>query len=127
MKSSAAAAAAAAVESSSPQKTQHYNAAKQTTLAVSLALAMAASTLTPVQPANAYIPSDYATETVQTAIQDLKAARGNSDDTFKIYESIAGIITEGKGVGGQINYSKYTVIYIYKSCCCLQCCTVLMY
>ena len=80
-----------------------------TTLAASLAFALAtASTTLPVPPANAYIPSDYASDTVQTAIQDLKSASGNSDETFKVYEGIAGIITEGKGVGGQINYSKYS-------------------
>jgi len=67
---------------------------------VGLAVAIAGASL----PANAYIPSDYASETVQNAIQDLKAASGNVDETFKVYENIAGIITEGKGVGGQINY-----------------------
>lgn len=76
-----------------------------TTLAVSFAIAMAtASTVLPVQPANAYDTSDYASETVQTSIADLKAAKGNAAETFKVYESIAAIITEGRGVGGQINY-----------------------
>ena len=79
-----------------------------TTLAVSLAIAMAtASTTLPVQPASAYVPTDYASDTVQQSIKDLKAASGNSAETFKVYESIAAIITEGKGVGGQINFSKY--------------------
>lgn len=71
-------------------------------LAVGLALAL--STATTTLPANAYIPSDYASETVQTAIKDLKAASGNAKSTFDVYEGIAAIITEGKGVGGQINY-----------------------
>jgi len=76
-----------------------------TTLAVSLAIAMAtASTTLPVQPASAYVPTDYASDTVQQSIKDLKAASGNSAETFKVYESIAAIITEGKGVGGQINF-----------------------
>jgi len=76
-----------------------------TTLAVSLAIAMAtASTVLPVLPASAYIDSDYASETVQVAIKGLKSASGNAGDTFKVYESIAAIITEGRGVGGQINY-----------------------
>ena len=75
-------------------------------LAVGLALAL--STATTTLPANAYIPSDYASETVQTAIKDLKAASGNAKSTFDVYEGIAAIITEGKGVGGQINYSKYS-------------------
>ena len=82
------------------------NAVKQTTLAVSLAIALAAGTATTALPANAYIPSDYASDTVQTAIQDLKSSSGKNEETFKVYESIAAIITEGKGIGGQINYSK---------------------
>lgn len=80
------------------------NAAKQTALAVSLAIALAAGTATTALPANAYIPSDYASDTVQTAIQDLKSSSGKNEETFKVYESIAAIITEGKGIGGQINY-----------------------
>lgn len=76
---------------------------KTAALAAGLALAISTASL-PVQPASAYIPSDYASETVQTAIKDLKAASGNSKETFNIYEGIAAIITEGKGVGGQINY-----------------------
>mmetsp|Transcript_3746 Transcript_3746/g.8960 ORF Transcript_3746/g.8960 Transcript_3746/m.8960 type:complete len:272 (-) Transcript_3746:1629-2444(-) len=73
-----------------------------TTLAVSMAIAMATATTT--LPAQAYIPSDYASETVQAAIKDLKSASGNAKQTFDVYEGIAAIITEGKGVGGQINY-----------------------
>ena len=75
-----------------------------TTLAVSMAIAMATATTT--LPAQAYIPSDYASETVQAAIKDLKSSSGNAKQTFDVYEGIAAIITEGKGVGGQINYSK---------------------
>lgn len=93
--------------SSEPENNGHDHGPGKaaTTLAASLAFALAtASTTLPVPPANAYIPSDYASDTVQTAIQDLKSASGNSDETFKVYEGIAGIITEGKGVGGQINY-----------------------
>jgi hypothetical protein len=43
---------------------------------------------------------------VQAAVQELTSASGNIDQTFKAYENIAGIITEGKGVGGMVNYSK---------------------
>jgi hypothetical protein len=74
-------------------------------IALTVATATTAITATP-QAAYAYIPSDYASETVQTVIQDLKKASGNGDETFKVYESIAGIITEGKGVGGMVNFSK---------------------
>lgn len=76
-----------------------------TALAVSFAIAVAtASTMLPAQPANAYIPSDYASETVQIALKELNAAKGKADKTFEVYESISKIIIEGKGVGGQINY-----------------------
>lgn len=57
-------------------------------------------------PAQAYVPSDYASDTVQETLQALKNAQGDVDATFKVYENIAGIITEGKGVGGMVNYSK---------------------
>ena len=61
---------------------------------------------TPADVANAYYASDYASETVQTTVKDLQAAAGNVDETFKVYENVAGIITEGKGVGGMVNYRK---------------------
>jgi hypothetical protein len=54
--------------------------------------------------APAYEYTDYASETVLAAVQSLKDAAGNSEQTFKSYENIADIITEGKGVGGTINY-----------------------
>jgi hypothetical protein len=52
----------------------------------------------------AYSSSDYASETVTGVIESLKAAKGNVADTFKAYEDIQAIITEGKGVGGSVNY-----------------------
>jgi hypothetical protein len=48
---------------------------------------------------------------VTEAVNSLKDAAGDSETTFKVYEGIAAIITEGKGVGGSINYSKYSVSY----------------
>lgn len=86
---------------------ESIRAGKQKALAAGLAIVMATAattTTTLVPPANAYVPSDYASETVQQSIKDLKSAAGNAGETFKIYESIASIITEGRGVGGQINY-----------------------
>ena len=83
---------------------------KFASLSLAIALTVATSTTsiitTTPQAAYAYIPSDYASETVTTVIQDLKKASGNGDETFKVYENIAGIITEGKGVGGMVNFSK---------------------
>lgn len=70
-------------------------------------VASTTATITPMDVANAYVPSDYATETVQATIRDLNAASGNVEETFKVYENVAGIITEGKGVGGMVNYRKF--------------------
>jgi hypothetical protein len=77
------------------------NLVASTILATSLAIA-ASNPL----PAQAYIPTDYASETVQKAVQALNDASGNVDETFKAYEMVAGIITDGEGVGGMVNYSK---------------------
>lgn len=52
----------------------------------------------------AYESNDYASETVQRAIQTLRDNYGNSEGIVRSYEDIAAIITEGKGVGGSINY-----------------------
>lgn len=54
-------------------------------------------------PSEAYIPTDYASETVTAAVQSLKEAP-NVDSLVKAYENVAEIITEGKGIGGQINF-----------------------
>jgi hypothetical protein len=72
-------------------------------VAASIAIAASSFIATP-PPAVAYEPTDYASETVQETLQALKSASGNLDATFKSYEAIAAIVTEGKGVGGQINY-----------------------
>ena len=57
-------------------------------------------------PSLAFDPSDYASETVTQAIVELRNSQGKTADTFKAFEDVAAIITEGKGVGGAINYSK---------------------
>lgn len=51
--------------------------------------------------ANAY--EDYISEPVQVAIKAVQDANSN-DALVKAYENIAEIITEGKGVGGSINF-----------------------
>lgn len=58
----------------------------------------------PMKPQEALAYQDYASETVQEAVKLLKDAGGNSDQIFRAYENIAEIISEGKGVGGMINY-----------------------
>jgi hypothetical protein len=81
---------------------------KNPLLATYLALTLSGAVTFGATPAShAYVPSDYASDTVQAAVQELTTASGNVDATFKAYENIAGIITEGKGVGGMVNYSKY--------------------
>jgi SNF family Na+-dependent transporter len=57
-------------------------------------------------PTLAFDPSDYASETVTQVITELRNSQGKTADTFKAFEDVAAIITEGKGVGGAINYSK---------------------
>ena len=69
------------------------------TLASTLFLASASG---PV--ARAYDPTDYASETVQSTIKALQDSAGDADATYKVYEEMNSIITEGKGVGGSINY-----------------------
>lgn len=76
------------------------HALASTLLAASLAVA------TPLA-AQAYAPSDYASDTVQDVVATLKQNRGNLEGTFQAYESVAEIITTGKGVGGMVNYSKF--------------------
>lgn len=65
---------------------------------------MLAATLALGSPVNAYDESDYASEAVTEAIQELNDAAGNTAKSFTAFEDIAKIITEGKGIGGNVNY-----------------------
>lgn len=47
---------------------------------------------------------DNSDVTVQTTLTKLKEAQGNPQATFSVYEDVAAMITEGKGIGGAINY-----------------------
>jgi hypothetical protein len=82
---------------------QLENAVASSLLAASLVVA-ASSPL----PAQAYSDSDYASETVQEVIATLKQNRGSIDGTFQAYETVGEIISEGKGVGGMVNYSEWS-------------------
>ena len=75
-------------------------------LATSIAFTAASAAGFAPTAAIAYDQSDYASDTVQETVKALKDSTGNVDATFKTYESIASIVTEGKGVGGMINYRK---------------------
>ena len=57
----------------------------------------------------AYAYSDYASETVQNAVESLRKAAGDAEETFQVYEGIAEIIAEGKGVGGSVDYKGVTL------------------
>lgn len=78
-------------------------------LATSIAIAAATATGFSPTTVQAYDPSDYASDTVQETVQALKKSTGDIEATFKTYESIASIVTEGKGVGGMINYRKWSI------------------
>jgi len=72
---------------------------------VGLGITLLFASLTfPHNAALAYDPSDYASETVQSTIKALEDSAGNSVETYKVFEEMNSIITEGKGVGGAINY-----------------------
>jgi len=45
-------------------------------------------------------------DTVATVVQSLKDSSGDAAASFKVFESISEIITEGKGVGGMISSCK---------------------
>jgi hypothetical protein len=72
-----------------------------------IASTLALSPLVP-SPAIAFEDSDYASETVTSAVDALRNAGSDAATTFKVFEDIAAIITEGKGVGGSINYRKFS-------------------
>lgn len=54
----------------------------------------------------AYDDSDNDVDTVSNVVQSLKYAQGDAAASFKVFESINDIITEGKGVGGMISSCK---------------------
>jgi hypothetical protein len=91
------------------------NNMKQSVLALTVACSLSAGVLMTGGGANniahAYDESDYASETVTASVQKLKDAAGNPASTFSIFEEIAAIITEGKGVGGSVSYSKWSFHY----------------
>lgn len=79
----------------------------QTALATTaLIVTLVTATFSHPLPSVAYDPSDFASETVTQVVESLNSAAGDADKTFEAYENIATVITEGKGVGGSINYGK---------------------
>jgi hypothetical protein len=79
----------------------------RSTLAAAALCTVLATTALPTAPAAAaaYDDSlDAASQTIEQVLTSLNEAAGDSDRTFAVYERINGIITEGAGVGGNINY-----------------------
>jgi hypothetical protein len=74
---------------------------------LALVTALAFTPVINTSPAFAY--DDYASDTVQKAIQSLNEAAGNTDKTFDAFENIAEIIAEGKGIGGSVDYKGVTL------------------
>lgn len=76
---------------------------------LALVTALSLSPLNVAAPAHAYAESDYASDTVQNVVKSLKDTAGNEEQTFQVYENIAEIIAEGKGVGGSVDYKGVTL------------------
>jgi len=77
------------------------------TLALTAAFTLSSTTVLPSIPAHAG-SLDYesmAEDTIEIVLQDLKDATGDTAKSFKVFESINDIITEGKGVGGSLSYT----------------------
>lgn len=72
-------------------------------LSIAAALSMSTSTFNP-QPASAYNDFTDDVDVVTNVVTSLKDSTGDAAATFKAFESISQIITEGTGVGGSINY-----------------------
>mmetsp|Transcript_10445 Transcript_10445/g.14784 ORF Transcript_10445/g.14784 Transcript_10445/m.14784 type:complete len:274 (+) Transcript_10445:127-948(+) len=92
------------VETTTETTNKNTNVFKTAMASMVLSTVLATSSLTPTQPSFAYEDTDYASDTVQQVLRSLKESSGDSDKTFAVYEEIAAIITEGKGVGGEIDY-----------------------
>lgn len=90
-------------------KTDAQQASAANLLASLALVGTLALTPLPSTPAYAYDGSDYASDTVQAAVKSLKDSAGNEQDTFQVYEFIAEIIAEGKGVGGNVDYKGVTL------------------
>ncbi len=59
-----------------------------------------------ISPSASLAADDTASTTVATAVQNLIDAVGDKDKSFEALKDVADIITDGKGVGGSLTYSK---------------------
>ncbi len=90
---------------------------KKSVASLSLAslIFMSSSTVLHVPTAQAYAYNEFDSDidTVDITVQALKDAAGDAAASFKVFESINEIITEGKGVGGSLSASEYKYYYYY--------------
>ncbi len=89
-----------------------FATATTTTWIASILLFLAVSTSSPTLAF-----ADESELTVKNTITKLKEAQGNPDGTFSVFEDVAAMITEGKGIGGAINYRKSHVLWMTKISC----------
>jgi hypothetical protein len=89
-----------------------FATATTTTWIASILLFLAVSTSSPTMAF-----ADESELTVKNTITKLKEAQGNPDGTFSVFEDVAAMITEGKGIGGAINYRKSHVLWMTKISC----------
>lgn len=82
----------------------HQNANIVASVALMFVLTMNSALYFVPLEANAVTSKDNANETVLKVLQDLTNNSGNSEGTVRVFEDIAAIITEGRGVGGEINF-----------------------
>ena len=94
------------VSSSSTTTTTFMNQFQKacTTMALATTLAIT-SPLSPITTPNANaINIDMGADTVTSMVQSINTAAGNKEETLKAFEELAAVITEGKGLGGDVSY-----------------------
>lgn len=75
------------------------------TLALTAAFTLSATTTALAESLDYEQP--MAEDTIDVVLQSLKDATGDAAKSFKVFETINDIITEGKGVGGSLSYSTF--------------------
>jgi hypothetical protein len=60
----------------------------------------------PIHVSPVMATDDAASATIAAAIQNLMEAAGDKDKSFEALKNVADIITDGKGIGGSLSYSK---------------------
>jgi hypothetical protein len=65
----------------------------------------------PIHVSPVMATDDAASATIAAAIQNLMEAAGDKDKSFEALKNVADIITDGKGIGGSLSYSKFKQEY----------------